>query len=121
MPAVQESNVAGAVIVQPSEAHHFDDSYVSDVIRKYPGQFVGCLLADPRPNMNGVAELERLIKQKGYRAVRFHPYRWPEGQSMANEVGLLKSSAEVPLPAAIMALRKHASLYLCMPPVDHGR
>ncbi len=86
MFAVQESNVQGALIVQPSEAHHYDDSYVTSVIAARPGHFIGCLLADPRPGKNGTAEMERLITEKGYRAVRFHPYRWPEGESIANEV-----------------------------------
>ena len=76
----------GALIVQPSDAHLFDDSYVTAVIRARPAQFVGCLLADPRPGMDGLVALERLIAEKGYRAVRFHPYRWPEGESMSNEV-----------------------------------
>ena len=86
LPAVQQSGVAGALIVQPSEAHHFDHSYVTSVIKRRPGTFVGCLLADPRPGQNGLAKLERLIIEDGYRAVRFHPYRWPEGENMANEV-----------------------------------
>lgn len=83
---MQQSNVAGALIVQPSDAHLFDHSYVTSVIKARPGIFVGCLLADPRPGKDGLAELERLITTSGYRAVRFHPYRWPEGESMSNEV-----------------------------------
>ena len=74
------------MIVQPSDAHLFDHSYVTSVIRAHPGHFVGCLLADPRPHHKGLQELERLITTEGYRAVRFHPYRWPEGETMANEV-----------------------------------
>ncbi|KAK9839073.1 hypothetical protein WJX74_008819 [Apatococcus lobatus] len=101
---MKQSGVAGALIVQPSEAHHFDHSYVTSVIKARPGIFVGCLLADPRPGQDGLAEMERLIVKEGYRAVRFHPYRWPEGESMANELGmaLFKQAGNLKAPVGFM-------------------
>ncbi|KAK9865401.1 hypothetical protein WJX84_007086 [Apatococcus fuscideae] len=101
---MQEAGVTGAMIVQPSDAHLFDHSYVTSVIRAHPGHFVGCLLADPRPHHKGLQELERLITTEGYRAVRFHPYRWPEGETMANELGraMYKRAGELGAPVGFM-------------------
>lgn len=36
----------------------------------------------------GAAAIEQLAKEHGYRAVRFNPYLWPEGEKMTNEVGV---------------------------------
>jgi len=85
--SMEEPGVHGALIVQPAN-HKFDHSYVSSVMKQYPGRFVGCLLADPTEGGGGVAELERLVKEEGYRAVRFNPYLWQEGKGMADEVGM---------------------------------
>jgi hypothetical protein len=38
------------------------------------------------PAGGGAAEVERLHRQHGFRAVRFNPYLWPEGEKMTNEV-----------------------------------
>ncbi|CAM6127928.1 unnamed protein product [Calypogeia fissa] len=83
---MSEAGVDGALIIQPID-HKFDHRYVSSVLQEYPGKFVGCCLADPTDGGGGVRDLERLIKEEGYRAVRFNPYLWPPGQQMTNEVG----------------------------------
>ncbi len=79
------AGVDGCVIVQPINLA-FDHAYVSSVIEKYPGRFVGCCLADPTTGGGGVDELRRLL-DSGYRAVRFNPGLWPEGEKMTNRVG----------------------------------
>lgn len=56
----------GALIVQPAN-HKFDHSYVTSAMAAHPGRFVGCLLADPTDGGGGVAELERLVAEEGYR------------------------------------------------------
>lgn len=35
----------------------------------------------------GLEELTRLVKEDGYKGVRFNPYLWPEGEPMTNQVG----------------------------------
>ncbi|KAK9838991.1 hypothetical protein WJX74_007408 [Apatococcus lobatus] len=102
---LKRSRVGGALIVQPS-CHGFDHSYVTSVIKSRPDVFVGCLLADPSPGQDGPTKLDRLIVQDGYQAVRFHPYKWPEGQSMDNEVGLamFKSAGELKAPVGFMCM-----------------
>jgi predicted TIM-barrel fold metal-dependent hydrolase len=71
--------------VQPSN-HQYDHRYLNSVLQQYPDRFVGCLLADPTPGGGGAAAIEQLAQQHGYRAVRFNPYLWPEGEKMTNEV-----------------------------------
>jgi hypothetical protein len=36
---------------------------------------------------DGARELERLVRQEDYAAVRFNPYLWPEGEKMDNPRG----------------------------------
>lgn len=33
--------------------------------------------------------MERLVKDEGFRCVRFNPYLWPNGQKMTNKVRTL--------------------------------
>ena len=80
-----KAGVDGCMIVQPINLG-FDHTYVSSVIQKYPGKFVGCCLADPTEGGGGVDELARLL-DSGYRAVRFNPGLWPKGEKMTNKIG----------------------------------
>lgn len=103
---MDRAGVDGALIVQPIN-HGFDHSYVSSVIQRYPGRFVGCLLANPAPDGAGVKEMERLVTEEGYKAVRFNPYLWPEGEKMTNGVGkaLFKRAGELGAPVGFMCFK----------------
>jgi predicted TIM-barrel fold metal-dependent hydrolase len=91
------SGVYGALIVQPINLM-FDHKYIQTAIATHPGRFVGCCLADPSVGGGGVEQLARLLKSRdgagevgegggGFRAVRFNPGLWPEGERMTNDVG----------------------------------
>ena len=81
------ANVHGALIVQPINLG-FDHAYVADAIRRHPGRFVGCCLADPTVGGGGMDALAHLLVPEGpFRAVRFNPGLWPEGERMTNPVG----------------------------------
>jgi predicted TIM-barrel fold metal-dependent hydrolase len=78
--------------VQPGH-HLYDHSYVTSVLRRYPNTFVGCALANPTlPPAEAAAEIERLARQDGYRALRLNPALWPEGRRMNDEVFPLSPS-----------------------------
>ncbi|KAI8464534.1 MAG: hypothetical protein J3K34DRAFT_526120 [Monoraphidium minutum] len=100
------AGVGGALIVQPGN-HLYDHSYVISVLEAHPQRFAGCLLADPRPGGGGAAEIERLHRAHGFRAVRFNPYLWPEGEGMANEVGraMYQKAGELGMPVAHMPFK----------------
>lgn len=106
IPAMDAAGIAGALIVQPGN-HAFDHSYVTSVLRAHPGRFVGCLLADPRPEGNGVAALRQLVLEEGYKAVRFNPYLWPEGARMTDAIGrrLYKTAGELGIPVGHMPFK----------------
>ena len=36
----------------------------------------------------GADELTRLVKEEGYKGVRFNPYLWPDGEPMTNAIGM---------------------------------
>jgi len=100
LESFEEAGVDGALIVQPIN-HKFDHSYVSSVINKYPGKFVGACLADPTEGGGGASELRRLVQEEGYRAVRFNPYLWPKGAPMTDAVGREMFQAAGELGAAV--------------------
>eukprot|EP00249_Psilotum_nudum_P000288 c11233_g1_i1 orf=26-805(+) len=106
LQALEESGVDGALIVQPIN-HKFDHSYVSSVLQRYPKKFVGCCLADPTEGGGGVSELERLVNEEGYGAVRFNPYLWPAGQKMTNAVGkaMFAKAGQLGIPVGIVCLK----------------
>jgi len=66
---MQEANISGALIVQPTN-HLYDHSYLNTVLQRYPGKFIGCLLADPTPGGGGPAAIRQLAKEHGYRCGR---------------------------------------------------
>ena len=59
---------------------------MKSVITAHPGKFVGCLLADPTPGGGGARAIRELAATGLFRAARFNPYLWPEGERMTNEV-----------------------------------
>ncbi|XP_073156332.1 uncharacterized protein [Henckelia pumila] len=101
-----EAGVDGALIVQPIN-HKFDHSYVSSVLKKHPSKFVGCCLANPAEDGGGIKQLENLITEDGYRAVRFNPYLWPSGQLMTNEVGkaMFSKAGELGVPVGFICMK----------------
>ncbi|MFS7959079.1 putative 4-sulfomuconolactone hydrolase [Helianthus anomalus] len=103
---MEEAGVDGALIVQPIN-HKFDHSYVTSVLKKHPSKFVGCCLANPAEDGSGVQQLEHLILEDGYRAVRFNPYLWPSGQQMTNEIGkaMFSKVGELGVPVGFMCMK----------------
>nr|XP_043639427.1 uncharacterized protein LOC122610498 isoform X2 [Erigeron canadensis] len=106
LDCMKEAGVDGALIVQPIN-HKFDHSYVTSVLKKHPSKFVGCCLANPAEDGSGIQELERLVLEDGYRAVRFNPYLWPSGQKMTNEVGkaMFSKAGELGVPVGFMCFK----------------
>ncbi|BFG16057.1 hypothetical protein CerSpe_023300 [Prunus speciosa] len=106
LKSMEEAGVDGALIVQPIN-HKFDHSLVTSVLKKYPSKFVGCCLANPTEDRSGVKQLEHLILQDNYRAVRFNPYLWPSGQQMTNEVGkaMFSKAGELGVPVGFMCTK----------------
>ncbi|WVZ85375.1 hypothetical protein U9M48_032312 [Paspalum notatum var. saurae] len=112
LECMDEAGVDGALIVQPIN-HMFDHSLVTSVLKKYPSKFIGCCLANPADDGSGIKQLEHLIVQEKYRAVRFNPNLWPSDQKMTNEVGrsLFAKAGELGAPVGIMTM-KGIGLYI---------
>ncbi|KAK1415874.1 hypothetical protein QVD17_31662 [Tagetes erecta] len=106
LDCMEEASVDGALIVQPIN-HKFDHSYVTSVLKKHPSKFVGCCLANPAEDGSGVQQLEHLVLEDGYRAVRFNPYLWPSGQQMTNEIGkaMFSKAGELVVPVGFMCMK----------------
>ncbi|CAN0896092.1 2-pyrone-4,6-dicarboxylate hydrolase [Linum grandiflorum] len=106
LQCMEEAGVDGALIVQPIN-HKFDHSLLTSVLKKYPTKFVGCCLANPAEDRSGIKQLEQLVVEDGYRAVRFNPYLWPSGEKMTNEVGkaLFRRAGELGVPVGFMCMK----------------
>ncbi|CAL1355092.1 unnamed protein product [Linum trigynum] len=106
LQCMEEAGVDGALIVQPIN-HKFDHSLVTSVVKKYPTKFVGCCIANPAEDGVGINQLELLVVEDGYRAVRFNPYLWPSGQKMTNDVGkaLFRRAGELGVPVGFMCFK----------------
>ena len=104
---MEAAGVDRAVIVQPGN-HAFDHRYVSSVLQAHPDRFIGMLLADPDPSGAGVAQLEALCREEGYRGVRFNPYLAGWGEAgMSGEVGraLYRKAGELGVPVGHMCFK----------------
>ncbi|OEU10416.1 amidohydrolase 2 [Fragilariopsis cylindrus CCMP1102] len=90
---MKESNVDGALIVQPIN-HKYDHSYVlEEAMKKYPNKFKGMLLHDPLlSSKDAVIRLEELALQ-GFVGVRYNPYLWPLLEENNNIDGAITSSS----------------------------
>ncbi|MCO5583682.1 hypothetical protein L7F22_037595 [Adiantum nelumboides] len=106
LQAMTEGGVDGALVVQPIN-HKFDHSYVSRVLQMHPDKFIGCCLANPSDGGEGVREMECLVTEEGYRAVRFNPYLWPSCEKMTNDVGkaLFAKAGELGIPVGFMCFK----------------
>lgn len=106
LKCMEEAGVDGALIVQ-SINHKFDHSLVTSVLKRYPSKFSGCCLANPSEEGNGINQLERLVLEDGYRAIRFNPYLWPSGQKMTNEMGkaMFRKAGELGVPVGFMCMK----------------
>lgn len=85
LDSMKRAGVDGALIVQPG-LHSFDHSYVTSTLNAHPDKFVGCLLANPAATGEGVNQMNKLVLEDGYQAVRFNPYLWPDEEKMTNKV-----------------------------------
>ena len=105
LKAQTDVNVAGAIIVQPVH-HGFDHSYVTDVMRRYPGKFKASLVIDPHlPPAAAAAEVERL-HGLGWGGVRMKPGLWPEGSTPFGDAtarAVFSKCAELAMPIGILA------------------
>ncbi|KAF8101715.1 hypothetical protein N665_0201s0039 [Sinapis alba] len=103
---MEDARVDGALIVQPIN-HKFDHSLVTSVLKKYPSKFVGCCLANPVEDGSGIKQLESLVLESNYKAVRFNPYLWPSGQKMTNDVGkaMFSKAGELGVPVGFMCMK----------------
>ena len=70
---MDEVGVDKAVIVQPIY-YLFDNRYVADCLRRFPGRFAAIGLVDPKAP-DAVDRLERLVREDGFGGLRIHSSR----------------------------------------------
>ena len=70
---MDEVGVDKAVIVQPIY-YLFDNRYVADCLRRFPGRFAAIGLVDPKAP-DAVNRLEKLVREDGFGGLRIHSSR----------------------------------------------
>ncbi|CAE7563985.1 ligI [Symbiodinium natans] len=77
-------------------------------MRVHPSRLFGVFVADPAVGPAAEEWLERLASSsKQWVGVRFNPYKWPAGQSMADDTGkaLFRKAGELSLPVGFMPFK----------------
>ncbi|NKB65439.1 MAG: amidohydrolase family protein [Candidatus Latescibacteria bacterium] len=89
------AGVDKAVIVQPIH-YLFDNSYVADSLRRFPGRFAAIGLVDPKAP-DAPDQLEKLVRQDGFGGLRIHSSRLdhPSQWAAADQDPLWRRSEEL--------------------------
>lgn len=106
---MDEAGVAKAVVVQPIN-YGQDYKYLSAAMDAHPDRLRGVFVADPTAPgpAEAAARLESLAASRsGWVGVRFNPYKWPEGASMADEKGMamFRKAGELGLVVGFMPFK----------------
>ncbi len=100
---MKANGVSRTVIIQVIH-YRYDNSYLADVLKSYPGYFQGVCRVDPL-NPAAPDHLSRLVQEQGFRGVRLSPAGnatgdWIEGPLMPP---LWKRCQELKVPMTLLA------------------
>lgn len=89
---------------------------IIDVAERYPDRFYGLYGINPRLAMDGVRELERLVKDHGFKGIHLHPHGFDMPPDHAFYFPYYAKCEELGVPAVISM--GHTIDFM---PVEHGR
>jgi len=100
---MRENNVSNTVIIQVIH-YRWDNSYLRDVLKKYPGKFHGVARVNPE-DPAAPDTLSKLVREEGFRGVRLSPNDsaagdWIKGPLMPP---LWKRCSDLKVPMTILA------------------
>lgn len=100
---MKSNGVSNTVIIQVIH-YRYDNSYLADVLKRYPGTFQGVARVDPADPGNA-DHLSRLVKEQGFRGVRLSPAGNPSGDWIKGPLmlPLWKRCEELKVPMTILA------------------
>ena len=75
--------VGRAVLIGHDVFHGYDNSYMLDAVRRYPGRFAVCALIDDRDTTTAPADLMRSLLLEGVSGFRIDPF--PKGLEMLDK------------------------------------
>jgi L-fuconolactonase len=101
---MDEAGVDHAVIVLPMY-YRYDNRYLADVLRQYPGRFAGVGVVDPR-GPGAADELGRLVEQ-GIRGVRLRATIEEEWFGAPETEPLWRRAAELDVPVCLLGRPEH--------------
>lgn len=100
---MKANGVAKTVIIQVIH-YRYDNSYLADVLKKYPGTFQGVARVDPLDSGNA-DHLSKLVQEQGFRGVRLSPAATPAGDWIKGPLmpPLWKRCEQLKVPMTILA------------------
>lgn len=104
---MDEAGVQGALVVQPI-LYRFDHRYVSEWLQREPARFVGMCLANPA-DPEAPNEMERLVREEGYRGVRLNPNLYPKGVGLDSAISdrLLEKAESLDIAVGFLVQPQH--------------
>ena len=100
---MRENNVSNTVIIQVIH-YRWDNSYLRDVLKKYPGKFHGVARVNPE-DPAAPDTLSKLVREDGFRGVRLSPNDSPAGDWIKGPLmpPLWKRCNDLKVPMTILA------------------
>ncbi|GBD13978.1 hypothetical protein HRbin24_02027 [bacterium HR24] len=72
-----ERDIVGVLLAEDWEAKTglppVSNDFIADIVRRYPGQFIGFCCVDPWKGKKAIDEVRRSVEDLGLRGVKFHP------------------------------------------------
>jgi predicted TIM-barrel fold metal-dependent hydrolase len=99
---MEANGVAHTVVVQ-FIGYRWDNSYARDAIRRYPGKFQGVCRVNPE-SPAAPDDLERLVKEEGWRGVRISPAANASGDWIAGPLmpPLWRRAGQLKIPLLVL-------------------
>lgn len=99
---MEANGVAHTVIIQYI-GYRWDNSYARDAIRQYPGKFLGVCRINPE-SPAAPDDLERLVKEEGWRGVRISPAANASGDWISGPLmpPLWRRTRELRIPMTVL-------------------
>jgi len=104
---MEKAGVTHAVLIQPS-LYGFDNTYIADCLRKYPGKLTGVGCVDVR-SKEVTGQLRYWVEECGLRGVRLMPIADPQDDLLGQPGthNIFKQAADLSIPISLFVGPRH--------------
>ena len=91
----------------PPACYHVPYGLVADAVRKYPNRFSGLAGVDPTEGMEGVRQLERVVKEHGFIGAHSYPHWFELAPDHARYYPFYAKCVELDVPIQLQVGQSH--------------